>query len=344
MNKNRLFRILSVLVIIPLALSLSAGGQLTHWRFERIDADRTFRATTNSSLKLYNGLPQVVYGADHLYYATLSSGAQYFDVTTVDSNWAVGSHASLAIEPTTGHPRISYYDEGNQHLKYAQMNVSGFTHYWTITTVDSDDADPVIGKTAIVLDNSTYHLPHIAYIKQGGHIWHAWQTCSGSPPFVICSWHTEEVDATVSVSGINISLAIDSLNNLHMAYFDDNASVLNYAFYNGSSWLTYVVPEPYLTTYGTEPSLALDSNNRPAIAYIAPYAIRYAWKTGDNLGDWDFDTIYECTGPCNFPDYPSLQLPGGDPTQPWISFIDGDSLVRLAVYGEGACPGNNRRL
>ncbi len=126
MNKQRIIRTILSLFIILIGLSTSAGGGGARWKTIRVDAGRTFRALTNSSLKLYEpapsvpNIPSVAYGSDHLYYAT--QVGDDFVTTIVDDSWGVGMFASLALDPTNGYPRISYYDQTKDYLKYAEYN------------------------------------------------------------------------------------------------------------------------------------------------------------------------------------------------------------------------------
>ncbi len=335
MNKKQLLRITSSLLIIICALSVSAGGGGVRWKTIRVDAGATIRYPTNSSLKLYAGVPNVAYGGDHLYYASLVGGN--FVTTTVDANWGVGMYASLAFEPSTGHPRISYSDETHQSLKYAELNSVGPIHTWTTTTVDLNGADPAGYKTAIALDSS--NLPHIAYTKQDRHIWHAWKTCAG------CSWSREEVDGTAEVSGRNISLAIDGNDFLHLVYYDEISSTLQYAVNDGSWYFGNFTDSGGYGYHGVEPSLVLTSGNWPAVTYADGTSIKYAQKIGLSPSDWNISTVYDDSSAAYDPNFPSLQLPNDDTTQPWISFIDGDGHVSLATVDEGGslpvCPGTD---
>ena len=336
MNKKHIVRAILSLFIIVLGLSTSAGGGGVRWKTIRVDTGHTFRHVTNGSLKLYDGIPNVAYGSDHLYYAVLDGGN--FKNTTVDDEWGVGMFASLALDPSNGHPRISYYDQTNNHLKYAEQNANGLLHSWSITTID---ASGEVGgnKTAIALDNSSSHLPHIAYTNLNGHVWHAWKTCTGTPPFQICTWHTEEVDGTVNTAGDNITLAIDADGYLHLAYYDSITSSLRYALYNGAWYFDTLSDNTGVFSFGMEPSLAIDSSGWPAITYETDSGINYAWRASDTWADWDFDIVYEDTSASEVPSAPSLQLPNEDLSQPWISFIDGNSEVELATSGDNTCPG-----
>ena len=188
---------------------------VSRWKTIRVDAGRTFRNLTNSSLKLYEpapsvpNIPSIAYGSDHLYYATQVEGD--FVTTIVDDSWGVGMFASLALDPTNGYPRISYYDQTKDYLKYAEYTEVLGVPVWSSRSLTAG------GNTnAIALDNSSAHSPHIIYSNRDRHVRHAWMTC----PLSVCYWHYEDVDMSVEISGTNIALAIDSSNELHIAYFD----------------------------------------------------------------------------------------------------------------------------
>lgn len=335
MNRKRIIRTITSLLVILIGLSTSAGGGGVRWKTIRVDAGPTIHYLTNSSLKLYGGIPSVAYGGDHLYYASQVGSA--FVTTTVDSNWGVGSYASLVLEPSTGHPRISYSDDSHHSLKYAELNSVGPDHTWTTTTVDLNGADPAGFKTAIALDTSG--LPHIAYTKLDRHLWHAWKACAG------CSWSREEVDSSAEVSGRNISLAIDGNGHIHLVYYDEITSTLQYAINDGSWYFDNFVDSGAIGYHGVEPSLVLTSGTWPAIAYVDGTSIKYAQKTGIAPSNWSISTVYDDSTAPNDPNFPSLQLPNDDVTQPWISFIDGDGHISLATVDEGgaypACPGTD---
>ena len=153
------------------------------------------------------------------------------------------------------------------HLKFAEMNASGLLHTWSITTVDSDTLNPGGNKTAIALDNSISHLPHIAYVKLDGHVWHAWQPSPGT-------WSKEEVDSSISASGTNIALVIDSNDFIHIVY-SDTSQVLHYAISDGTWEYEKFTGPGSASIYGEEPSLALTIETWPAIAYVDGTAIKY---------------------------------------------------------------------
>ena len=165
MNKKLLLRIISTLLII--AFALTAGGGGVCWKMIRVDAGTTIRSMTNSSLKLDGIVPSVTYGSDHLYYATHVGGV--FVTSTVDSNWGAGMFASLAIDASNGYPRISYYDITKDEMKYASYTEVLGLPFWSTTYVHNGDSlNRGGGSSAIALDNTSAHLPHIVFRNTAG--------------------------------------------------------------------------------------------------------------------------------------------------------------------------------
>ena len=82
------------------------------------------------------------------------SGGASWRIETVDDQWPVGLHASLALD-SSDNPHISYYDESNSDLKYAYYNGST----WIIQAVDTEGSAG--WDTSIAVDSSDN--PHISY-------------------------------------------------------------------------------------------------------------------------------------------------------------------------------------
>jgi hypothetical protein len=88
------------------------------------------------------------------------------------------------------------------------------------------------------------------------------------------------------------SLAIDSLSNVHLCYYDDFNEVLKYAIKEGDSWTPEIVDNVGgvpSCVWGSA-SLALDSNDVPHISYVdfANNDLKYAERL---LSGWTTQTI-----------------------------------------------------
>jgi PKD repeat protein len=98
------------------------------------------------------------------------------------------------------------------------------------------------------------------------------------------TWSSTTLDSNIWGN----SLAMDSLNNSHIAY--STVPYLKYAYKNGTGWQIETVDT---STYGAScVSLALDSSNNPHIVYfdLTTYTLKYAYKDGtgwhiSNLAD-----------------------------------------------------------
>lgn len=104
------------------------------------------------------------------------------------------------------------------------------------------------------------------------------------PPSASLDWYTqfvEQFDESVSIS--DESLKIDSSGHLHLVYGAQGA--VNYARYDGEIWHF----ETITGEFGI-PSLALDNEDEPHIAYIHNYnTLKYANLSG---GTWDIQSVY----------------------------------------------------
>ncbi len=96
-------------------------------------------------------------------------------------------------------------------------------------------------------------------------------------------WQIETVDNTAADVGKYTSIAIDSLGNIHISYFDDTNDNLKYAYYDGLSWqLALVDVGGGVNNVGKYGSIAVDSLNRPHISYYdeTDDDLKYAYHDG----------------------------------------------------------------
>ncbi len=246
------------------------------WQITCVDCPKWFGELTDRGLRLdAAGHPHIAYGGDHLYYATHGGSAWRYE--TVDASSAVGSSASLALDGA-GRPAISYYDANNQELKFAYRDSSG----WHTETVDSEGLGGVIGvTTALHLD--AHGRAHIAY-ADGTHqmLNYARRGTSG--------WQLEQVGPTNRYVAA-ISLAVDSAGYPHLAYYAYDPGSGQYALIHAQRSASGWTLETIAADVGWHEScsLALDSNDRPHVAYpAAGRQSKIAHWTG---AAWQLETV-----------------------------------------------------
>jgi len=119
-------------------------------------------------------------------------------------------------------------------------------------------------------------------------------------------WQREAPDSTGINKGAYCSLALDSKNNPHIAYYDDDFQDLRYASFLNGIWTVEIVDS--VGNAGDNCSLALDNNDRPHISYRQNYldqywSLKYATKTDTGwvkiIVDTPKDTTYGESGEYN---------------------------------------------
>jgi hypothetical protein len=93
-------------------------------------------------------------------------------------------------------------------------------------------------------------------------------------------WTFEIVDGEGAQVGWDNSIAIDSLDRPHIAYFDETNDKIKYASWTGTKWINETVDNMF--SMGGYCSLALDSNDYPHISYDDEQNddLRYAYWNG----------------------------------------------------------------
>ncbi|MCP4229771.1 MAG: T9SS type A sorting domain-containing protein [bacterium] len=204
-------------------------------------------------------------GDTDLKYAVKHNGV--WSMETVDSNGPVGDYCSI-ITDSNNNAHISYRD-GNGKLRYAYKEGDG----WEI---DSVDPTSIVTDSSIALDNSGN--PLIAYTITDNTLKYAYK--SGF------TWAIEDIDTGDIVTA---DLDTGSSGYPHIIYDDTNNGIIKYVFWNGATWQYENVTDGSI--FCDEPSIAIDSQNRPHIAYISDNrSLLYAFK---DVSGWHYQTVYD---------------------------------------------------
>jgi hypothetical protein len=170
---------------------------------------------------------------------------------------AGGTVTSLAIDGS-GKARISYVNASGE-IGYAAWNGTA----WDLKVVEAAAGSA----TALVLDKN--NNPRVAYTTASGDVrYAAW---SGS------AWTAQTVAAGPAAG---LSLVLDKGNRARLSYVVGQD--LKYAAWNGSAWTTQIVDTAAQGFGAGHSSLALDPDDKPAIAYdgAAGHTLAYAAWNG----------------------------------------------------------------
>jgi len=152
---------------------------------------------------------------------------------------------------------------------------------WHFQCVDCPPAVGALTQHSAVVDSQG--RLHIAY--GGDRLYHAW--LEGG------TWRTETADPGPDV-GQGASITLDGDDHPHIAYLG-NDSGLRYAHWDGGQWLTTTVPTNIGGGYIHHTAIALDSANRPHIAYVVHsdqfiHAVRYVYWDGSQWQDQEVES------------------------------------------------------
>ncbi len=201
------------------------------------------------------------------------------DRDNVFVHWNGGGWESQVIEEGNdydGSISLAVDPENNAHIAYNSTSTSTSVRYAfrtpsgdiALETVDSSMATEPRG-ISLALFNG---MPAVSY-NVAGEVRYA--SCDGA------SWSVETVYSTdTGAHEYGTSLAFDSYGNPHIAHCSGFDGELLYSVDPGSGWVTENI---HPISGGGDPSLALDSNNQPHIAFISTgSALMYAF--GSEMG------------------------------------------------------------
>lgn len=245
---------------------------LQQWSREVVDMPGYFHHMSDHSLAYDSeGRLHLAYGGDRLRYATFDG--ESWQVAIIDEEVGSGMGAALALD-AAGRPHISYIDVINFKLKYAYWNGES----WRLQVLG--DAHGYTERTAIDID--TAGRPHIVY-KTDTRIPPSYTgRYAGYARWTGSQWELE----TLAFGGQYLSFALDSAGAPHISYF--NNYEFRHATKQGGAW--HVEPVG-LSSLGYGSSIAVDSQDRPHVAYIQDEQnaqLIYAYLDGS---EWISSTI-----------------------------------------------------
>ena len=220
-----------------------------------------------SSLALYNGLPRIAYydvANNKLKYASYNGTSWTRTLPNdIDSGTDVGKYASLALDPTTGNPRIAYYDATSNDLKYAQYSGSA----WGTPTVVASTGD--VGQyCSLAIDPTTFY-PRVSYydFTNNDLKYAAWDGAA---------WVVSTADAPGTVGQYTSLVLYNGLPRI--AYYDAEATRQDLKLAEGSNglnptWTTTTLDdglaEASVNTcnVGQYCALAVDAAGNPHVSY-----------------------------------------------------------------------------
>ena len=130
----------------------------------------------------------------------------------------------------------------------------------------------------------------------------------------------------LDISATTVSIAIDTLNNPHISYYNKSGDQLEYVHWENGHW-NFEEIDPLNDNVGIFVSLALDSFNRPHIAYYDALNkdLKYARYNGAN---WIIQTIDDTN---DVGKYPAIVIDSSN--YPHISYYDEtNKALRLARW------------
>jgi hypothetical protein len=275
--------------VILAALALASPLAAEEWHREAIDSCPSGYDTSSLALDGL-GHPRLAYRtADVVRYASWDGQDWSYDTIVQSSN--LRGQFDLMLD-TDGYVHVAYCT--------LETDMGMYWMYYNYTYFDEDGPhDSEILSTMfyigpyISLDLDADRYAHVSpgympncYAYWDGESWHLERApgCgdiaidgSGRPTIATCwtndeltfavreseGWTEEMVDADVSSN--KASLAYDSQNRPHVAYYDSDSDDLRYAHHDGSAWHVETVDSG--GDVGNYCSLALDSSDLPHIAY-----------------------------------------------------------------------------
>jgi hypothetical protein len=299
----------------------TAGGQ--PWQRGRIAADdvNDFGGFPSIAVNPANGDTWAAYwddSSDDLMVAHyVASGGNCgtggtWSCTRVDAGGIVGGYTSIAIDPVTGEPGVTYHDFTNQQLKYAHVACGVFC-IWLTQVVDAADSDDGIYTSLTYGSDGRAHIAYGADFLGVTPVKYAHEVDSGGNcglDAVAGKWQCDYI--RLSGDETDVSIALDAANEPRIAYRDNSGGDLYYAYRvgaggncgpSGNTWQCIAVDTGGANDVGGQASLRYVNG----VAHLAYFdrtagALKYATWLGGGTGncgpanDWKCQVIDDGLG------------------------------------------------
>jgi len=270
------------LVCAAIFCSLVICTTVAGWHIETVDSNSNTAGTYQGGISIAIdslGAPKVVFcpylWPSSIYYSSKESGT--WQSAVVITQVYPMSQPSLKFG-SDGIPRIVYFDPSNEAIFITKKENGN----WISEKIDKSYYDGyMLSPHDFALD--THNQAHIVYAGYKDYrLKHAWFDSETN------TWKNETIDTDV---GISISVAIDSLNHLHVAYIDKGQTSLKYAYNNGNQWTIqtlYNGGNQY--SVNRDCSIDVDGENKPHIVFSksTPGELNYAYLDGN---EWTITSI-----------------------------------------------------
>ncbi len=187
--------------------------------------------------------------------------------------WAIQT-----LDPTTpdlnGYCPIAIDSKGNPHIAYTDTLLGVMYTSWNGSAWNAQN---VTGGKVFDFALDSNGTPHILF-EANGIMYARW---SGS------QWKLQAVDRNVSQFGLFASLALDTADNPHVAYTDEN-KIIKCASLTGTSWSIESVAT-VLSDYAPRVAVTVDKNNTAYVLYGSQSNATLAVRTSDS--SWTLQTV-----------------------------------------------------
>ena len=231
----------------------SASATRYIWQVDTVDSNGSKPSLAVDA----NGVPHIAYMLEAMpgFVKYAIAGGDGWDISTISTGYLYGP---LDIQVSQqGAPQVSWHSHDEEDAGYAVL-VDG---EWDVQFIQDPGHDGWDNNLAID-STGRPHVVSIDPVQFGGSSGVEYATFDGD------SWTVEEVGSGPIPYEFGTFVAVDSQDRPHVVWFDSNGQDLKYAVKDGGSWKVSTVDSD--GDVGRYASLAIDSQDNPAVSYFEP--------------------------------------------------------------------------